>query len=189
MKQSFITTSSFGIDGEQYYWTHAEGYGITEDELRAIGINGDDAVVHEELKEPLIAADKRFRQDGFRLYIKDAYRSNELYDLVYQKRVEKFGEHDTNRSLNIKRRPHASGFAVDIALIDVDTGEEWELRDKKDGVDSYFIGFYEEKSDPKSQEYVKWQGYVREVMLGLGWQLGKLNEIWHFEWPHADLPE
>jgi D-alanyl-D-alanine dipeptidase len=185
-----VSTEDFGITGDQYYWKNADAYGLTENELRAIGVITDEALVRAELRAPLLAADERFRQDGYRLHVKDGYRSHDLYELAYKKRVEKFGEHDTQRSLNVGRRPHASGFAVDVALVRLDNNEELEIRDKKDGVDAYFIGYYDDqgKSHPRASEFTKHQKYLRDTMMGIGWQLGKLNEIWHFEWPHRDLP-
>ena len=40
----------------------------------------------------LIKIDKKFQEEfGYRLYIKEGYRSSDLYEMVYKKRVVKFG--------------------------------------------------------------------------------------------------
>lgn len=152
----------------------------------AIGITSSNALVHVGVKEPLLAADALFRNDGYRLHVKDGYRSSELYDLVRQKRVQKFGEYDTDRSLNTKHRPHASGFVVDVALISLDDDSELELRDRGDGVDAYFIDYYRNAgaSHGSAALYTERQEYLRNTMQRVGWKLGELHEIWHFEWPH-----
>ena len=179
-------TTSFGITGEQYYWTHRRQYDISLEELKVIGLTSGKALVHVRLKEPLLAVDALFRKGGYRLHVKDGYRSPELYDLVRQKRVQKFGEYDTDRSLNTKHRPHASGFVVDVALISLDDESELELRDRRDGVDAYFIDYYRKAgaSHDKTSLYTERQEYLRNTMQRVGWKLGELQEIWHFEWPH-----
>jgi LAS superfamily LD-carboxypeptidase LdcB len=64
----------------------------------------------------LIAIDKELQQRGWRLYIKEGYRSNALYEIVYKRRVEKYGKEETDAILNLEGRPHAQGLSIDAAI-------------------------------------------------------------------------
>jgi len=165
-----------------YYWNRRDKFNITVNELKAIGITGDVAQVDERLVPVLKKANEAFKKHGYELIVKDGYRSPELYELVKKKRYENDGKENTDKTLNPKAKPHASGQVVDINLVGLKTGTEIKMWDKADWPDGSFVGYYKSKPDEESQRYQKLQELMINEMLKLGFKLGSLNEFWHFDY-------
>src|SRR3989344_7350710 len=156
-KENFVYLDEHGILGSNFYWQKGNEIGLSKEELEKVGLTGDRIQIHEDMVEPLLFADKKLQEHGYRLYITEGYRSKELYELVNQKMIEIIGEKEKNRILNIKDMPHASGKSVDVALWK--DREVMRLHDKTDGINGYFVGFYKGKND----EYQR----LQELLIGM----------------------
>jgi D-alanyl-D-alanine dipeptidase len=178
---NLVYTEDHGIPGINYYWVRNEMYNLTHDELRSVGVVDGRSQVSEEIIEPLKRADASLREYGYSLTTKDGYRSADLYRLVYEKRVAKYGKEETDKILNVVTMPHASGKVVDVALLNVTDGKEVMMRKKEDGTDAFFVDFYRSKSDKQSVEYQRLQDLLFKVMTDQGFVLGSKKEYWHFE--------
>jgi D-alanyl-D-alanine dipeptidase len=181
-----VYLDEYGLTGTNFYWHKYEAKGLTKEDVLNAGLTSDRVQVHKDLIEPLLAVQAVFRQKGYDLYIKEGYRSSALYDIVYQRRVEKFGAEDTNRQLNMVDKPHALGLSVDVALWDPATNTEVYLRKPEDGTDALFIDFYRHKEDAESQKCQELQDWVIQTMLDNGFRLGTKREYFHFDYrPHT----
>lgn len=176
-----VNLSDFGIKSINYYWDRREKFNLTEKELWEIGIFGNIAHVDEKLVPKLKEANEIFKKSGYELIVKDGYRSPELYLLVQRKRYEIDGKENTDKTLNTERMAHSTGLVVDVNLVDLKTGQEAAIWDKKDWPDGVFMDFYRTKKDPKSKKFQQLQDLLINTMLGLGFKLGIKKEIWHFE--------
>ncbi len=176
----FIDT--YGLLGSNFYWRTYAAKGLSKQDILAAGLTDDRVRVHRELIKPLLAVDTLLHQHGYRVYIKEGYRSKMLYEVVYRRRVEKFGREETARLLNMKDMPHAEGLSIDVALWDVEKNQEVYLRRGEDGVDALFVDFYKEKGDAESKRYQKLQEWVIAIMQNHGFRLGTKREYFHFDY-------
>lgn len=183
-----VYVDDVGLLGSNFYWHKLQTYNLTKEQLLAVGLTNGRAKIHRELIEPLRAVDQIFQTElGYRLYVKEGYRSPELYRLVYHKRVEMFGQEATDKLMNIKDMPHADGRAVDVALWDTATDSEIFLRDKKDDPEALISDFYKNnQANPDSPKYQKLQEFVISTMQDHGFRLGKLREYFHFNYRPAE---
>jgi len=182
---NLVNVINYGIKAINYYWTKRQEYNLSEDELRVVGVTGDGVMVDETLIPLLQKANEIFKQHGYELIIKDAYRSPELYQLVKQKRYELFGKEHTDQTLNAVRMPHSTGRVVDINLADLKTGNEVKMWDRKDWPQGIVYGFYRDKVDEQSKEFQRLQDLMVKTMFDLGFAFGLKKEFWHFEF---DVP-
>lgn len=183
-----VRPDDYGLDSLHYYFNARDKFGMSLAELAAVGVTDDKCRVGRRLIEPLLAAQSIFNDLGYGLVIKDSYRSPELYQLIYDKRVSReggahFGQENTDKLLNMERKIHASGNVVDIALTWPE-GDLVMLRAAADGVPAHIYGYYQDKVDAVSIEYQAIQDVMKDVMFGLGFEFGTLREYWHFELPN-----
>jgi len=178
---NLVKLSDYGIKSINYYWQRRDNFNITESELAAVGVTGNDAMVDASLIPKLKQANELAQPLGYELVVKDAYRSKELYDLVRRKRYENDGQEVTDRTFSKTRMPHSTGLAVDVNLIDLKTGDEIETWDKADWPDGLFVGYYKDKMGSKSQRYQQMQDLLINVMVQSGFKLGIRQESHHFE--------
>lgn len=177
----FVYINDYGLLGSEYYWDNRERLNITEEELRAAGVDGR-VQVHKDLIPSLRVADKTFKEKGMRLYIREGYRPHALYELAFMKRKEKFGETDTRRIMNMEDRPHASGRAVDVVPWDEKENKEISARKREDGVPAMFIDFYKKRMDGEGKRYQELQEFMINTMLANGFQTGIKREYFHFNY-------
>lgn len=177
-----VKTSDYGIKGINYYWAKRGQFGLSKKEVETLGLTENHALVDERVIPLLKKAQETFKEHGYEIIVKDAYRSPELYQFVKKKRYEIDGKENTDRTFNAKRMVHATGLAVDVNLLSLDNGREVLMWDKKDWPDGAFIDFYRDKTDPHSIEFQRLQDFLIETMLGLGFKLGLKKEFWHFEY-------
>jgi D-alanyl-D-alanine dipeptidase len=175
-----VSIQDAGLLGSSFYWHRHEDYGVAKEELVETGMTDDQVFVSPEIIPALIAVDSELQQKGWRLYLREGYRSEALYKLLYQKRVEKFGQEMTDKLLNIEDMPHATGKAVDVSLWDDQTDSEIRLRKAGDGPESLLRGHYQYSEDPETQECYERQEYMIYLMWKHGFRLGKKNEFFHF---------
>ena len=180
---NLVYIDEYDLLGSEYYWNNHEKMNITKNELIEIGITDSRILVHKDLIPPLQSVNEAFLTKGMRLYVKEGYRSKELYELAFRKRVEKFGEKETSRLMNVEDTPHTTGRTVDVTLWDHKENKEIEMRNKKDDPEALFMDFYREKTDSKSKRYQELQHFMITTMIENGFQIGKLREYFHFSLP------
>lgn len=177
-----VYIDDYGLRGTNFYWHKYEAKGLSKQDILNVGLTNDRVQVHKDIIEPLVAVNKIFNEKGFELYIKEGYRSSELYDIVYQRRVEKFGKAETESLLNMNDKPHALGLSIDVALWNSITDTEVYMRKHEDGADALFVDFYKDKFDTESQRYQELQEWVIGVMQDQGFRLGTKREYFHFDY-------
>lgn len=181
--KDLVFLDDHGLRGSNFYWHKAEAYGLSQEELTDVGVTDGRVKIHKNLVEPLKQVNRDFLQKlGYSLHVKEGYRSPGLYRLVYDKRVQTFGQEMTDRLLNIKDMPHATGLSVDVALWDDTSNREVFMRDGKDDPEALFIDFYKDKTDEKSVYYQNLQERVVDIMQTNGFRLGKRREYFHFNY-------
>lgn len=181
--KDLVYIDEYGLLGTNFYWKHRNRLpNITDEDLEQVGLIDERVLVHKDIIEILQDIDKKFQEKGYRMYIKEGYRSKELYELIYQKRVEMFGKERTDALLNMQAMPHASGKTVDIALWSVEEDKEIFLRNKDDGDGAYFINFYKDRDDAQSKHYQALQDFLINTMEEYGFRLGTKREYFHFDY-------
>lgn len=177
----FVYIDDYGLKGTNFYWYKYEAKGLTKEDILQAGLTSERVEVHQDIIQPLIAVNKICREHGYELFIKEGYRSAALYDIIYKRRVEKFGLVDTDRQLNMKDKPHALGLSVDVSLRDLESGSEVCMRRAEDGTDALFVDFYKNQLGADNQQYQALQEWVIAIMQDHGFRLGTKNEYFHFD--------
>jgi D-alanyl-D-alanine dipeptidase len=179
-----VNPHNYGIRANILWWACAEArsdYGVTDQDLIQAGVFSTTILIHKDLIEPLQQVNTQLIQHGLEIEIDDGYRSIELYQLAARKVAEKKGQEASSSLFNLEKMPHTSGRSVDVALVDMMTKERQALFDKADGTAASFLGYYEQFNDEGSQEKVRLQKLLGQIMLSHGFRYGTKNEIWHFD--------
>lgn len=179
---NLVYINDYGLLGSNYYWNGYEKMGLSKEDILSAGLKDDRIFVDQEIIAGLKAADEIFRQRGFRLFLKEGYRSEALYKIVYKRRISKFGQQDTDKLMNIKEMPHAYGKAVDVCLWSESENSEVKLRNNEDGIAALIIDFYKDKNDLESKKYQELQEFLINTMLDCGFRIGERREYWHFNY-------
>ena len=115
----------------------------------------DTAYLNRETCEKLKLINEELLEHGMQLIVKDAYRSKELYDLVYERRVALFGKEQTDKIFNVRTYPHASGNTVDVSIIDAKTKLPLKLvldiADRKAIIESRATDFFANSVDEEEK--------------------------------------
>lgn len=186
--KNLVYIDEHGLIGSNFYWHKYESKGLTKEDILEAGLTSDRVQVAREIIEPLQRAEEALRPVGYRLYIKEGYRAKSLYEIVYKRRVEKFGKEETDSLLNMEGMPHAQGLSVDIALWSVVEDKEVYLRNGNDGTAALFTHFYRDKADDASKHYQELQDLLINTMMTQGFRLGTKNEYFHFDYRPDMLP-
>jgi len=181
-KSDLVYIDDYGLRGTNFYWHKYEAKGLSKEDILSAGLTSDRVQVHEEIIDALVNVDKEFQKRGYVSFIKEGYRSKELYDVIYRRRVEKFGKEETDKLLNMNNMPHAEGKSVDVALWDPEEDKEVYMRNGDDGVDALFVDFYKGKEGEQSKHYQELQEWVIRIMFDNGFRLGTKNEYFHFDY-------
>jgi len=181
-KPRLISIAEHGLLGSSFYWSRYADYSLTKEELLETGMMDDQVYVAPEIVPALTAVNAELQKRNWQLYLREGYRSPELYKLLYQKRVEKFGQAMTDKLMNIDDMPHASGHAVDVGIWDSHQEQEIRLRKPDDGPESLIYGFYQDANDLEGQRCQELQEYLVDLMQSHGFELGKKNEFFHFNY-------
>jgi len=179
---NLVYIDDYGLRGTNFYWHKFEAKGLSKQDILDAGLTSDRVQAHKDIIAPLQSINEAFKSRGYELYIKEGYRSSALYDIVYQRRVEKFGKAETDSILNMADKPHALGLSVDVALWNSETDSEVYMRRGEDGTDALFVDFYKDKPEPESKQYQALQEWVIGVMQDHGFRLGTKREYFHFDY-------
>ncbi len=182
-----VYIDEYDILGSNFYWHKYEAHGLTKEDISQAGLTSDRVQVSKKIVQALVAADKELGERSLRLYIKEGYRSPVLYEIIYKRRVEKYGEEKTKALFNMAEMPHARGDTVDIALWDRETNKEIYLRKWEDSNPALYINFYRSRTDNEGRLYQELQDYMINLMQRHGFRLGKKLEYFHFDY-RPDTP-
>ena len=184
-----VYIDEYGLRGTNFYWHKYEAKGLRKQDILEAGLTSDRVQVHKDIIEPLVACNKQAAERGYTLFVKEGYRSRALYEIIYQRRVEKFGKEETDSLFNMQDMPHASGHSVDIAVWDPETDTEVYLRDGADGTDALFVDFYKDKcgENEDAKRYQELQEWLISIMQEHGFRLGTKREYFHFDY-RPDTP-
>ncbi len=177
-----------GLLGTNFYWHKFANHGLTKEDILSAGVENDRVQVSNEIIQPLCEVDKELQKRGWRLYIKEGYRSEALYKIVYQRRVEKYGKEATDALFNMKSMPHARGTSVDVAIWDAGKNQEIFMRNSDDGNPALFIGFYRGRGDEEARKYQELQDYLANLMIAHGFRIGAKREYFHFDYAPGKEP-
>ncbi len=186
--EDLVYIDEHGLIGSNFYWHKYESKGLTKEDILEAGLTSDRVQVAREIVEPLQRAEEALRPFGYRLYIKEGYRAKSLYEIVYKRRVEKFGKTETDSLLNMEGMPHAQGLSVDVALWSIAENKEVYLRNGEDGTAALFTHFYRDKEGDTSKHYQELQDLLINTMMTQGFRLGTKNEYFHFDYRPDMLP-
>jgi D-alanyl-D-alanine dipeptidase len=186
--EDLVHIDQYGLLGTNYYWHKFANHGLSKEDITEAGLTDDRVQVSEKIVRHLQEVDEELQSLGWRLYIKEGYRSSALYDIVYKRRVEKHGKQETDSLFNLASKPHALGLTVDVSIWDPQTNSEVMMRKREDGTPALFIGFYKSKSDEESKRYQELQDYIAGLMLKRGFRIGTKREYFHFDY-RPDMPE
>jgi len=179
----FVYIDDYGLLGYNFYWKKRDSIpGATETDLKKLGLKDNRVQVHKDIIDVLVKIDKEMQKHGFRIYIKEGLRTKELYEFVYKKRVELFGKEITDKLLNMKDMPHATGKSVDIELWDQSKKEEVFMRNRNDGTDAYFVNYYRDKGGEQNKKLQELQDLLISTMQNNGFRLGTKREYFHFDY-------
>ncbi len=183
-----VYIDDYGLLGSNFYWHKYATHGLTKEDIMQAGLKDDRVRVSKQIIDKLAAIDQKLQEKGWRLYIKEGYRSEEIYKIVYQRRVEKYGKEVTDSILNMNTMPHALGLSVDVAIWDTKENKEIHMRRSEDGVPALFIDFYKNKKDEGSQQCQELQDYLGKLMMLNGFRIGTKREYFHFDYRPDTLP-
>jgi len=182
MNNNLVYIDEYGLRGTNFYWHNYEGKGLSEQDVLDAGLTSDRVQVHTDIIDTLVAIDKVFQTRGYVMYIKEGYRSKTLYEIMYKRRVEKFGQAETDRLINMADMPHALGLSVDVTLWNPDTDTQVYMRSWDDGTDALFVDYYKDSLHPEGQQYHELQIWMINIMQNHGFRLGTRREYFHFDY-------
>ncbi len=178
--KDLVWIGRFGLIGFNFYWYRHESVKITKEEVMETGVTDGNVLIHREIIPALVCAQKRLMFDGYGICIKEGWRPEALYKLIYKRRVERNGQKEADSIFNMKDMFHASGKSVDVVLWDFKKGEEVQMRDCNDGVPAFFYGFYEDMKDEKARMYHELQTLLKVAMFQAGFEFGTKREYFHY---------
>jgi len=153
--------------------------GLTGDDLRSTGMISGDMFVHPDVIEPLTKARNVLLQQGMYMVVSDAFRPQALYELVLTKR-QALGM--SVKLFNPEQAPHATGFAVDINLVDNRNIPVITRNQKRDGEACCKYGYYSGYNQCTMESvYHRIQILLVDIFKSQGFRLGSKDEYWHFE--------
>jgi D-alanyl-D-alanine dipeptidase len=180
--QDLVYIDEYGLLGSNFYWHKFVNHGLTKEDILSAGVENDRVRVSKKIIDALVAVDAEIQEKGWRIFVKEGYRSKKLYEIVYMRRVQKYGQERTDALFNMASMPHARGCSVDIALWDKKENKEIFMRNGNDGDAALFIGFYKNKENKEAKKYQELQEYLISLMQKHGFQTGTKNEYFHFDY-------
>lgn len=181
-RPNLVYLDAHGIRGSNFYWHKHAAHGLSKADILAAGLVDERVLVAIEIVSPLQAVNRALSEFGWSLYVKEGFRSKELYEIVYRRRVEKYGAGETDSVMNMADMPHSTGLSVDVALWDDALSAEVAMRRFDDGTPALFVDFYQKSSDPEGKTFHYRQELVRLLMFSHGFRLGKKREYFHFNY-------
>jgi prolyl-tRNA synthetase len=185
-----VSLKDYDIDSINFYFEKSDTYNITKDELAAIWVTDNVCKVNKQVGTQLKKVNNELQKQGYKLYVKDAYRSQALYDLVYKKRIALHGKENVDKIFKPIRAIHATGNAVDVSMIDMKTWQEVAFRNDFDSagnkkshdeiISSFKTFAYENSNNINEKQFHIMRTILRRAMNKYGF-IGLLHEYRHFE--------
>lgn len=183
----FVSLQKHGYRCENYYTGNGgKKIGLTEEILRSVGLADDTLWVHHLVLTKLELASRIVMGHGYNILIKDAWRPVLLYDHII--RLNEKSGLPTAGLLNGETKPHSTGMAIDVVLLDIETNHPVMMRNgPRDGVFCCFVDFYRDKTEKECVVFQSLQDILVNSFLCAGFQLGTKKEYWHFELPEISI--
>ena len=184
--EHFLSLQAAGFVCRPYYF--GEGgtrIKLTPELLAEAGHPDSTLWVHPEVIVRLENCRMVLAERDFGIQISDAFRSLALYELIRKHHAEH--QPSAVELISKTRCPHSTGMAIDVDLVDPQTGKNIWLRNHgRDGNPSTVYGFYGGHADREGLEYHYLQRLLVQTFLDEGFGLGEKKEYWHFEAPGVD---
>lgn len=180
-----VYLDEYGVKGSNFYWHKYRNHGLTKEDILSAGLTDDRVRVARTVAELLRGMNRELSGEGIELYVKEGYRSPALYRIVYERRSAKYGAEVTSRLFNMRDMPHASGYAVDVALWAIAGNAEIPLRRYEDGLDALFVDFYRNLPGSEARAFHGTQVKLIHFMMKHGFRLGTRREYFHFNYDPA----
>lgn len=81
VKPNLVDITKYGLAGQNFYFTRRSDYNLSLVELKSVGVVDNHPWLDHDLIPLLQEANRIFAEKNYELFIKDAYRSAELYRL------------------------------------------------------------------------------------------------------------
>lgn len=125
IEKRLVSIKKYGLEGSNYYYrTRANGR-LTEEQVFLAGATKE-VFVDRDVAKVLKTINKKLKKTGYCLYIKEGYRSEALYELIYEADIKKMlesGEASTRELakelslINNINKPHSKGRTVDVVIL------------------------------------------------------------------------
>lgn len=179
-----VPIHDYWLEWKNRYWVNASAFNISYIELELIWILDDIAYLTKECCQKLQDINAELYKSWLKVIVKDAYRSKELYDLVYQKRITKFWKEETDKILNTRTYPHATGNTVDVALVSIIDNKPLRMyipiENREQQVASRALHYYEDSDNDDEIEIHKNRMLLKDIMNKY-WFEWIAHEYWHFD--------
>lgn len=182
-----VSVDEYWLKGKNRYVINANNFGITKDELLDCLIFDDKAYLNKIVCEKLQLLNEDLKKNyNMEVIIKDAYRSEKLYQLIMYKRSLKEWTEFVQKSFNTKWDfPHSTGNTVDVAFVDLATSQQLEctkeILDNNERRKSRALSYYENSTDKHEQEIHKNRLFIKQMMEKY-WFQWIPHEYWHFNY-------
>lgn len=178
--------STYWLKWNNRYFINAEKFNITHEELAKVWVVNDRAYLNSVVCEQLVKINKELENYNLEIIVKDAYRSEELYELIIKKRKQKEGEDFVSKIFNTKLDfPHASGNTLDVAFINKDDWKQIKCFKDVENIEerrrSRSVLYCENSNDPEEIEIHKNRIFMRDVMNRY-WFIWIDHEYRHFNY-------
>ena len=182
--ENLVPIENYWLEGKNWYWENATKFGITARELELLDILDERAYLTEYACLQLQKIDRELRTIWLRLVIKDAYRSKELYELIYHKRVAALGKEDTDKILNTKGDyPHSTWNTVDVTIVSTSDKKPLQfylpIENRELQVASRATDYYE-KGDSEEEKLVHHNRMILKDIMQKYWFEWIAHEYRHF---------
>ena len=188
---NLVNLSDYNIKSINFYFEKHKQYNITLQELADIGIVDNICRVNKKVAIALVEINKDLKNNWYEIYVKDAYRSQELYNLVYKKRIELHGKENVDKIFKPVRAIHSTGNAIDVSLINIASWNEIMMRNdynidetkktNEEIIASFYGDAFKDSLNPEEMEFHHRRSLLRDIMYK-HWFIGIDHEYRHFEY-------
>lgn len=186
-----VSLADYNIKSINFYFEKHEQYNISLQELEEINIIDNICRANKSVALALVSINQELFTLWYEIYVKDAYRSQELYDLVYKKRIELHGKENVDKIFKPVRAIHSTGNAIDVTLIDINSWKEVIMRNDynengtkkthEEIIKSFYGDVFQDSNIPEEIEFHNKRMLLKDIMIKY-WFIGIDHEYRHFEY-------
>ena len=166
--------------------------GMTWADIKKAGVTHQRILVHREIIEPLIEAQRFALTSGCTLTIIDGWHPDAAYESLFGK--ANFSHMSEHARYLIESRVHATGMAVNVLLYDKVHHRPIPLSIPEDGDAALFEGFYRlstegndsvriiDRPQRRNEEKFRRQRILIQAMMRGGFTIAPQKRVCHFEY-------